>query len=155
MNKEKGASVKFPPPLVFLIILGIGYLVNLKHPILTELYYGRLYGSGWRLILLAVVIVKMAMQKFKITGQRPEPWLASPKLIEEGVYCYSRNPMYLGMALIQLGIGIVLANTWMVILTPLSMLGVHFIAIKPEEVYLEERFGQAYIDYKKRVNRWV
>jgi len=63
--------------------------------------------------------------------------------------------MYVGMALIQIAIGIGLANGWIVVLVLPVLLIVYVTAIRHEETYLEEKFGSAYTDYKASVRRWL
>jgi protein-S-isoprenylcysteine O-methyltransferase Ste14 len=73
----------------------------------------------------------------------------------QGIYRHTRNPMYLGMTMIQLGIGAVLGNVWIMALSIASLTIVHLTAVRPEEEYLTERFGDAYVQYKKRVRRFL
>jgi protein-S-isoprenylcysteine O-methyltransferase Ste14 len=63
--------------------------------------------------------------------------------------------MYLGMGLLQAGIGIALVNGWVVAFVPLTWLVIYFVAIRHEEAYLERKFGSAYSDYKRTVRRWL
>ncbi|MEM8933344.1 MAG: isoprenylcysteine carboxylmethyltransferase family protein, partial [Acidobacteriota bacterium] len=86
--------------------------------------------------------------------QNPEPWKPTPELIVEGVYRWTRNPMYLGMSLIQIGIGLALDNGWIVLLVLATSSSVARIAILPEERYLGEKFGDSYRAYQQRVDRW-
>ena len=72
-----------------------------------------------------------------------------------GIYRYSRNPMYLGMTLVLVGIAFLLANVGSLLVIPLFVFSITSLQIKPEELALEERFGDTYRDYKERVNRWI
>jgi len=63
--------------------------------------------------------------------------------------------MYMGMAFIQLGIGIALRNGWIVALLPVAMGFIYAIAIRHEEAYLERKFGASYTRYKASVRRWL
>ena len=63
--------------------------------------------------------------------------------------------MYVAMTLLQVGIGLHLASVAVVVLAPVSMVGVLFTAILPEEAYLREAFGESYTDYCDTVGRWV
>jgi protein-S-isoprenylcysteine O-methyltransferase Ste14 len=59
------------------------------------------------------------------------------------------------MALLQIAIGVGLANGWIIALTPLVLVIIYAIAIRHEEAYLERKFGGAYLEYKRSVRRWV
>jgi protein-S-isoprenylcysteine O-methyltransferase Ste14 len=80
---------------------------------------------------------------------------AAASLQTKGVYQVSRNPMYLGLALLYLGFTCYFGNWWNVILFPLLLLIVQEFVIKREERYLKRRFGQQYDDYQQIVRRWL
>ena len=63
--------------------------------------------------------------------------------------------MYLQMVVACVGFSVALANPWILFLTPLCALLLQVLAIIPEEAYLERKFGQVYLDYKRRVRRWL
>ena len=63
--------------------------------------------------------------------------------------------MYIGMALLQASIGVAIGNAWIVLLVPMSMATVHWIAIRHEEQYLGDKFGEAHVQYKRAVRRWL
>jgi protein-S-isoprenylcysteine O-methyltransferase Ste14 len=63
--------------------------------------------------------------------------------------------MYVSMGVMQAGIGVALANGWVIALVPIVWLVIYFIAIRHEEAYLEEKFGSVYTDYKGSVRRWL
>jgi len=97
----------------------------------------------------------MAIGLFRKSGQDPAPWASSPELIGEGIYRWTRNPMYLGMGLIQAGLGALFSNMWIVALVPVTWFAIYLIAIRHEEAYLESQFGAPYLEYKKSVRRWL
>ena len=67
----------------------------------------------------------------------------------------TRNPMYLQMVLACMGFSVILSNAWILILTPFCALVLQRFAILPEEAYLERKFGDEYLEYKRRVRRWL
>ena len=151
------ARVRFPPPLVYALSLGAGWLVEtfaftLGVPMPSEM---------WRFTTAAVpgaaglAMLAYAAGLFVRSGQNPEPWKTTPSMVVSGIYRWTRNPMYVGMALVQVGIGIWLNNLWMVLLTAASLWCVYRIAVMPEEAYLEEKFGDEYRRYKQAVRRWL
>jgi protein-S-isoprenylcysteine O-methyltransferase Ste14 len=76
-------------------------------------------------------------------------------LVTTGVYRFSRNPMYTGLAVAVAGASLVLGSWWPLILLPAAVLGVRRLVIDPEERYLTQRFGSIYDEYRKRVPRWL
>ena len=82
------------------------------------------------------------------------PFEESTYLIKEGLYLYTRNPIYLGMVVLLLGGAVFLGS-----LTPFFVFPVFFLLIdrnfvEKEEEFLAHKFGKSYIDYKKSVKRW-
>jgi protein-S-isoprenylcysteine O-methyltransferase Ste14 len=92
---------------------------------------------------------------FRRSGQSEIPWTPSTRIVERGPYRVTRNPMYLQMVLVCIGVSILLMNVWIVALTPVCAWLLQRFAIVPEEAYLERTFGDAYRAYKGRVRRWI
>lgn len=151
-----GAKVRFPPPLVALIAIlagfGLDWLVGaLPNPISGAARFV----VGGVLSVVGLVLLGLAEGLFHKSGQDARPWKPSPELIAEGIYRWTRNPMYLGMGVLQAGIGIVFANLWILALVPVTWAAIYLIAIRPEEEYLETLFGTSYVEYKQQVRRWL
>ena len=89
------------------------------------------------------------------TGQDVKPWKTTPEFIGTGVYRWSRNPMYTGLALAQAGLAFALANGWILASVPVVLAVIHMTAIRHEEAYLEDKFGDSYRTYKATVRRWL
>lgn len=88
------------------------------------------------------------------SGQSENPYKKTTEIIETGPFRLTRNPMYLQMVLVCIGFAVLLANIWTLALTPICAMLLHMLVILPEESYLERKFGDTYLDYKRRV-RWI
>jgi len=153
-----GARVRFPPPLIFVGITLVGIALQrwVGALVPAETAPRILWQSLAGLTLLwGCWLTGSAFLWFLRTKQNPEPWAPSPELIVEGIYRLTRNPMYIGMAGWQMAWGFFQQNLWIVLLTPLSLLGVYFVAVRHEEEYLEEKFEEAFVEYKMTVRRWL
>lgn len=151
-----GARVRLPPPLVFLGLIAAG--VGLRYVVAPPPLPGSRavqFAVGGGLVALALAIGGSAFRLFKKSGQDPAPWKPSPSLVLQGAYHFTRNPMYVGMVLIQVGIGVVLDNLWVVIGAAFGLVIVHYTAVLREEAYLEEKFGEDYRQFKNRVRRYL
>jgi protein-S-isoprenylcysteine O-methyltransferase Ste14 len=84
----------------------------------------------------------------------PNPGRASTTLVIEGPFRFTRNPMYLGLTLIYVGIAFAANSAWLLGLTAPLLIVMHFGVIVREEAYLERKFGDAYLQYRKTVRRW-
>jgi len=153
---ERGARVRFPPPFVVLsfILVGIAFRYAF-FPLALSSYRVVARWVGIAIVLGALLLIISARTLFKRSGQDPKPWKPSPSLLLGGPYQFSRNPMYVGITLIQLGLGLALNNLWISLLAPLSLLVLHFMAVLPEEEYLTERFGDEYKAYTQKVHRYI
>lgn len=151
-----GASVRFPPPFVPLIALGVGALLDwLFGALATPLLGAARLVVGGGLVLAGLGLILAAGNLFRHSGQDPKPWKSTPEIIATGIYRWTRNPMYLGMGLAQAGIGVLLANLWIVALVPVTWLIIYGIAIRHEEAYLATKFGEPYRAYTASVRRWI
>lgn len=150
-----GAAVRIPPPLSYLAAVVAGVGLQFIWPLPIGLARGPRVALGLLVALLGVPLVVGALRLFRETGQDPKPWLATPEIIKSGVYRFTRNPMYVSLALLQSAIGIGLGNLWILLLVPLACAVVYVTAIRHEEAYLERKFGESYLDYKRSVRRWL
>ncbi len=157
-DDKSGAAVRIPPPVTGILTIVIGYVLGRIFPILTtfDLPTPACYWAGGLIAAASIVVLGVwPIQLFKQSGQNPTPWSETPEIIVLGPYKFTRNPMYLMMLLVCLGFAIILSEAWILILTPVLAIVVYHIAIKHEEAYLEEVFGESYLDYKKTVRRWI
>jgi protein-S-isoprenylcysteine O-methyltransferase Ste14 len=78
-----------------------------------------------------------------------------PHLVTNGPFRYTRNPGYLGLAMLYAGIAVLRNALWAILLLPLVVYVIQREVIGREERYLERTFGEEYLAYKARVRRWV
>ena len=96
----------------------------------------------------------IALRRAKTTINPFKPAAAS-SLVSEGVYRYTRNPMYVGLLLTLTGWAAFLLNPLALLFLPLFVLYINRFQIDPEERVLSSLFGAEYADYKSRVRRWL
>jgi protein-S-isoprenylcysteine O-methyltransferase Ste14 len=154
--EHDGAAVRFPPPLVYLIAVVAGVLLHaLVFPLPLALSVATRIGVALGAALVGLAIGGSAIGLFRRTGQDPKPWKSTPEIISSGSYRFTRNPMYVSMALFQLAIGVGSGNGWIVALVLPVLVIVEVTAIRHEEAYLERKFGDVYREYKRSVRRWL
>ena len=147
-------DVKIIPPLVYLAGIVIGFLANIWMPI-TVVSYLVTWAVGGILIICGTVLTGYAVLKFKDVGTTVRPDHAASTLVITGPYELTRNPMYLGLTVVYLGIAIAGQSVWALILFPVVLAIIQPRAIEPEEVFLEKRFGANYVNYAAKVRRWL
>lgn len=156
-EKRDAAAVRFPPPLIPLATILLGGFLDRVRPIDVgfELSAPIRYGVGGLVVTVALTLAGWAIAHFRRSGQNEKPWTPTTAIVGAGPYRFTRNPMYLGMVLLCIAAAILLASEWILALTPLCALALQSFAIRPEEAYLEGKFGDGYRAYKRRVRRWL
>jgi protein-S-isoprenylcysteine O-methyltransferase Ste14 len=151
------AAVRFPPPLIPLATILLGGLLDRVWPIDLgfELSMPIRYGIGGLVVTCALTLASWAIVHFRGSGQNEKPWTPTTAIVGAGPYRFTRNPMYLAMVLLCIGAATLLASAWILVLTPICALALWWFAIRPEETYLDEKFGEVYRAYKGRVRRWL
>ena len=155
-TERDGAAVRVPPPLVYLGGVIAGVVIHwLVLPLPLGLSAAARIALTAAAALLGILLMGGAIRLFRQTGQDPKPWEPTPEVVSTGVYRFTRNPMYVSMALLQIAIGVGLANGWILALVPPVLVIVYGTAIRHEEAYLERKFGETYASYKRSVRRWL
>lgn len=150
------AGVPIPPPIVFVgtLALALGIDWALTGPSFGLPFLPRLIVAAIMLIAgLALLLV--AAGKFSAEKTNIPPWKPTTVLVTSGIYRYTRNPMYLGMALAYMALSLFADSVIALLLLPIVLIILYYVAIRREEHYLEVKFGQPYRDYKKAVRRWL
>lgn len=150
-------NVIAPPPLIFLSGLLLGGIIQWFHPLyifsFDYLVYSRI--AGVLIIAGGLGIILTAHLKMKKARTNIEPWKPTNAILSDGIYSYSRNPVYLAMVLIFCGVKLIVNSVWLLPALVLVLIVIHFGVILREEKYLERKFGEEYLGYKKRVRRWI
>lgn len=147
-------GIRFPPPLVYLAALLVGYVVSRLVPV-AFLPREVAYAVGGTLLALWLIVAGSAIVLFRYARTSINPTVPTTALVVSGPFRFTRNPMYLGLAFFYCGIAIFLQAPWALMLLPLVLLIVQRLFIEREERYLERKFGAEYLRYKERVRRWL
>ena len=110
---------------------------------------------GVVLAVLAGALAFGALGRFKRSRTPAEPWKPSRALVVQGPYRFTRNPMYLGMALLYAALAFGFGWLWALAVLVVVLVVIDRAVIAREERYLERRFGADYLQYKEQVRRWL
>ena len=149
------ADVRIPPPVLYLVAVILGVLLHWQWALGFAPGSSLPIALGVAVICGGVAILMGAFSIFRRMGQHPDPRKPTPRIARDGPYRFTRNPMYVGTSLIQVGLGIALGNAWIVLLLLPVVVLIHYRAILPEERYLERKFGDEYASFKASVRRWI
>lgn len=110
---------------------------------------------GWALVGAFAVWNLWALALMAQANTALLPGDATVQLLDRGPFRVSRNPLYLGLIALDIGIALLGPSFWAVALVPVGVLTLLWGAILPEERYLRAKFGAHYEDYTHRVRRWL
>ncbi|RIV32884.1 isoprenylcysteine carboxylmethyltransferase family protein [Flagellimonas lutimaris] len=148
-------KMKVPPALVMLVFGGLMYVLDMFLPFGDFEFFGKqelamfLFGLGILVILISVI--QFFMTRTTVDPLNPKK---TSNLVTNGVYKFTRNPMYLGMLLFLLAFGLKLGNAFNTLVAAGFVSYLNRFQIKPEEEALKEMFGKEYSIYCKLTRRW-
>jgi len=157
MDIEKSsADIRIWPPMVYIGTLFAGWLIDRFswwHLVIPLPHFLERMVAGLALVL-GFGIMMTAIGLFKKAGTESEPWKRVSALVTDGVYRWTRNPMYLGMTLIYLGFAIYMDSLITLLLIVPVTFWITRNVIEKEEAFMTARFGSEYLAYRERVGRW-
>ena len=152
--KNDTPRVVAPPPLIYVGFLLVGLVLDYLWPV------GFLPVS-WRipisilLIAVGAIFAGFGLGELGRVGTEISPYKPTTALATGGVYGYTRNPLYVALTLIYVGIAVATDGLWQMLLIVPLLVVMRFGVIAREERYLESKFGDAYREYRTRVRRWI
>ena len=153
-DDQDNPGIRVPPPSIYLLALLLGLLLNRRLGV-PFLPHGVPRVLGWPLVGGGMALAAW----FARTMHGADTTLRTDKpvcsLVQDGPFRYSRNPGYLSLAMIFVGIAILRNALWAILLLPLLVVVTKRELIEREERYLERTFGEEYLAYKRRVRRWL
>ena len=147
--------LKLPPPIWMFIFLALAGAASRLHPWKHHAEL-RIVWLGITLVVLGLVLSQSAFFLFRSEGTEVRPDSESnKKLVVRGPYRVTRNPMYLGLLLVSLGIALWVGTPPMYAVPVLMFLVADWVHIPFEEAKMRRQFGAAYEDYTQHVRRWL
>jgi protein-S-isoprenylcysteine O-methyltransferase Ste14 len=152
-----GPAVRYPPPVLFVLGIVAGWLLDRAVPLPLIGPAARSAGTrlGWLLVALGVALAVWALATFRTAGTAIRPNRPASTLVTHGPFRLSRNPMYVALSLLYLGVVLLLNSVWTLLLLPFVIALLHLTVIRQEERYLAATFGIGYDEYRRRVRRWL
>jgi len=144
------------PPLLLLATIAAGVILDWLVPIgvLPTLPAVPRMVVGAILFVLGASAPVSARQAFMKAGTNIRPDMPTTALISSGLFAHNRNPIYQGASIALLGLALILASDWILVLMVPALVVLHYGVVLREERYLEVKFGEAYRRYKAAVPRY-
>ena len=153
-DEPDNPGIKVPPPLVYLLALLLGLLVDRKVQV-PLLPHGMARVLGWPLVGGGMALAGWFVRTMRSADTTIRIDKPASGLVQHGPFRYSRNPGYVALALVYAGIAVLRNALWAILFLPLVVWVIEREVIEREERYLERTFGEDYLTYKTRVRRWV
>lgn len=151
-EQSDNAGVAFHPPLLLLASLAVGFLLRWLAP-LSVLTASTKIGAAVVALSFALFFWALATM---LRGHASIPTnTPTDVIVTGGPYQFCRNPIYLAMILLQVGVGVWTGSLWFFIIAAVCVALLTWGVIVREERYLERKFGPEYLSYKSRVRRWI
>ncbi len=149
------ANVMVQPPVLLILVVTVGYGLDFFMP-LTFLPAG--FPAAWvggGVWLVGFALAGLAIAQFRSTGVEEQVHTPTAEIVDSGLFAFSRNPIYVGTCIAIVGVAIVYNMLWILAMLVPFYFVIRYGVVAREEEYLERMFGDAYLDYKTRVRRWI
>lgn len=143
--------------IIELIVVSIYAFIPSMHKYLLPFWYlenESLQYVGWALLILSLILVWLAQSNMRESWRIGIDEENKTELITSGFFAYSRNPIFLGIMIANVGLFLVLPNAFTLLIISLSTISIN-TQIRLEEEFLKKEHGEHYIEYKSKVNRWL
>jgi protein-S-isoprenylcysteine O-methyltransferase Ste14 len=146
--------VPIPPPILYAVAIGLG--LWLERPLPWPLPGGGVrFWLGTSLIALAVLLFGWCLRELRVHQTTINPHRAASSLVSSGPFRFSRNPIYVSLTVLLIGVGLLAASTWVLLMLAWLLPVMQRLVVAREEEHLRWRFGSEYADYCARVRRWL
>lgn len=143
-----------PPPLIFGVAFLAGLAIDFFYPVPTMSMPIQIV-LGTIAVISGMSLIRSSMKSIGGAGTTYDPYSASTALVTSGVYRYTRNPGYLGLAVILFGLALMIDSPWIGLCTIAAVIVMSQYVIKLEEDKLRRTFGEEYELYLTQVRRWI
>jgi protein-S-isoprenylcysteine O-methyltransferase Ste14 len=162
-RKKEGAKgdqdhdqILMAPPVIFGIILAAGLLLHKCFPLTIMSSRGPLSKMLACILFVIAGLVMVTSTRLMLRKKTdPRPDRPTTRIVTEGFFRYSRNPLYISLMTVFCGIAVYANSLWLLLLFPVFFGALERAVVLREEKYLEDKFGDEYLRYKKKVRRWI
>jgi protein-S-isoprenylcysteine O-methyltransferase Ste14 len=149
------SGVPVHPPLFFLSALLLGALIDDRAYRFVIFADDRWRWLGIAVVLIGIALVATGRATMVKHGTNVNPTQPTTTIVETGPFRFTRNPLYVGLTSMYVGFSFLLNTWWSLLLLVPVWIVMHLFVVRREEAYLERKFGDAYLNYRRRVRRYL
>jgi protein-S-isoprenylcysteine O-methyltransferase Ste14 len=155
-RSKDNPGVHFPPPLLFAVGFAAAWLAHRRWPLPLMRGDARyLEMLGLALGAGGVLFILWGLATFHRHRTGIFPNRPASRIVRDGPYRFTRNPMYVGMTAAYLGLTVMLNDAWPLTALPIVLVALVRLVIAREEQYLASAFSEEYEAYRRSVRRWL
>lgn len=145
------------PTLLFVVTFMIGIFLSYVFPWHMTQYLddGTVRILSVLFLGISFILNLLAFRQFRNHSTPHAPFSDPKVLIKAGVFAYSRNPVYLALVLSQCALGLIFDTVWLIFMSIILLMALHYLVILEEERVLEREFQDRYVHYKNATRRWI
>jgi protein-S-isoprenylcysteine O-methyltransferase Ste14 len=153
---DRANFVIFPPVIPYSMLI-VACVLQWLAPLGLLVHVGQMSRivAGTVVFAAGIAIMVAGQRAMSRHGTNVNPLRPTTVLVTDGVFNYTRNPLYAGISVALCGVGLIFALDWVLVLIAPSCILLHFAVVRREEIYLERKFGDEYRRYRARVPRYL
>lgn len=154
MATQDAPGIVVAPPVHYVVFLLMAFFADHFYPVaMVNVPWSEPVGYG--VVGLSFLWMWLVERQFRQCRTSSSCSHSAAALIVTGPFKYSRNPAYLGIALMFVGISLFVDSFWVFAAIVPASVSIHWFVIRKEEAYLARKFGDEYVQYRERVRRWI
>jgi protein-S-isoprenylcysteine O-methyltransferase Ste14 len=145
------------PPVIYAAAIAVSVILGMLYPLpwIGDLLGDILFAAGWVALFGAAALWVTAIRTMMRAKTTLSPTALPDHLVTSGPFGITRNPIYLALTLMLIGVAFVSGIAWFFLFAFIAAFATQKAAIEGEEKILAAKFGKKYRDYAKRVRRWI
>jgi protein-S-isoprenylcysteine O-methyltransferase Ste14 len=153
---KDNANIIAPPPFILIVLLAFGLAIHWVSPVgIMHLPLPLRLLIGLLPIIVSAIISVLSLQIMFKKKTAINPYKQTTSIIDEGPFSFTRNPLYVSIILFHFGFSVLVNSVWILLFLPVLLIILDRGVVLQEEKYLERKFGDEYLQYKRRVRRWI
>ena len=150
-------KITLSPTVLFLVTFTVGMVLTYLLPWQLTRYFDHkvIPVLGLAFLCISFIVNFLAYRMFRKHSISHAPFSTPAELIDNGIFAFSRNPVYLALVLSHCGLGFIFDTLWLIFTSVALLVALHYLVVLDEECLLQRGFKEKYERYKECTRRWI